>query len=149
MGNEQGEKEAMLARKKEGKLKAYDTVYSITDAVERFEYALELADFLERQASEKAIICTSLVWLYRDLRDQRSEMQYMQMAVKYFILAIQNEKPPYSGYDEGRVKLIVGEFFRRLGKKEEARRWIANVILDPLSLPQHKERGLEIKELLM
>ena len=141
--------EAMLQRERERMPIKYDAVLSTEDAIERFTHALGIAEFLGRSASEKGIICTSLVWLYRDLKDTKAEMQHMKMAISFFISAIQNEKPPYSGYDEGRVKLIVGDFLRRLGKKEDAKKWIGSVIVDSTALPQHKEKALEIKELLI
>ena len=141
--------EIMLSRQKVITPTKYDPVLSTRDAIERFNAALHMAEFLERNPSEKGILCTNLAWLYRDAKDKKSELQHMKMAVTFFVSAIQNEKPPYSGYDEGRVKLIVGDFLRRLGKKEDAKKWIGSVLVDSTSLPQHKEKALEIKDLLI
>lgn len=129
-------------------IREYPLMLSAEDAISMYNIALEVSDALDKNSSEKAILCTSIAWMYRDLKDKKQEKVYMVKAINHFISAIQNERAPYSGYDEGRVKIIVGDFLRRLGKLDDAGKWVGSVLTDQTALPMHKEKAMNIKDLI-
>lgn len=126
-------------------LKEPQGAYSYDDAIVRYKLVLASTLVKSGKNSEKAFVCLKMAWIYRgkaetlpeDTPDREkvlkelhdSEMECLTNAYEGFNTAFSQEDFPMCGLDENTVTYLVGEIARRIGKLEEAGRWISQILI--------------------
>ena len=82
----------------------------------------------------------------KELHD--SEMECLTNAYEGFNSAFSQESFPMCGMDENTVTYLVGEIARRIGKLEEAGRWISQILISRTASERLKDKAREVKELI-
>lgn len=108
--------------------RTYKEPYDIDTAIERYKLSLLNYVFIEGKASEKAMNCLKLAWMYRLLKDTKNETSYLNQALKGFNEAYINETFPIYGMDNHTIMYLIGELNRRIGNDDEALLWLGKVI---------------------
>lgn len=128
--------------------KEYPIPLSAEDAVERYKLALLNAVTKGVKASEKAILCLKIAWLYRDLNNEDNEQLFLRNALAGLKEAYTSESFPIGSMDENTTEYVIGELARRTGERSEAMRWISALIVKKNLQKGLRERAMNIKELL-
>ncbi len=139
-------------------------IYTYDDAINRHQLALINTVVKKAKASEKAYTCLKMGWLYRGKAESLSketpdyDKQIKEMAVKEqellsnaydgFMSAFSKESFPMCGMDEITVTYLIAELARRIGKYEEASRWISRVLTSREANERIKNKAREIKEMI-
>jgi len=132
------------------KAKEYPQIYTVDMAIERYKLVLYNAVIKEGTASEKAVICHRLSWLFRDKGDAENEKIFRENALKGFVHAYSTERLPIAGMGAQTFEYLIGELYRRLGNLEEAVRYISMAIMRQRGAsPKIKELALDAKELII
>ena len=119
------------------------------DALTRYKMALTCAQAIGAKASQKAVICLKMAWIYRDAKDEKSELTLLKLAYTGFNDAFTTENFPLNGtMDEPTVKFLIAELARRLGDFDEAMRMIGDVIVSRATPSHLKDRAQDLKELI-
>ncbi|AAO34975.1 DUF2225 domain-containing protein [Clostridium tetani] len=113
------------------KRRYYDEVFNVDIAIERYKLALLNYTLAEGKASQKAMTCLKLAWMYRLKNNNKSEETYLTNALKGFIEAYESEEFPIFGMDKYTIMYLIGELNRRLGDKDKALLWFSYVITTP------------------
>lgn len=138
--------------------------YSYDDAIARHKLALVNTMVKRGKNSEKAYTCLRTAWLLRgkaehlpsstiniaDLKKelQSEELELLGNAYTGFMEAFSKEGFPMCGMDEITVTYLLAELARKLGKDEEALRWVSRVLTSKNASERIKERARGIKELI-
>jgi len=128
--------------------KEYPLVLTAEFATERYLLALFCSTVKKSRASEKAMLCLRLAWLAQDQNQSDQERMYREYALKGFEMAFQSESFPIYGMESPAVMYLMGELSRRVGKKENALKYISRVLAMPDVSSRLKERAREVKELM-
>ena len=118
------------------------------DALARYKMALLFAQAINAKMSQKAIISLKMAWIYRDAKDEKSELNLLKFAYAGFKEAFSTENFPIGTMDEHTVKYLIGELARRTGDFEEASRMIGDLIISKNTPSGLKERAHDLKELI-
>lgn len=96
------------------------------DALMAYKLALYVAGLKEEKPSQLALLCHRIAWIYRIMEDKSGENRFLENAVNFYEKAVAEEE-----INDG-IKLfyLIGELNRRLGKENEAARWLASVITE-------------------
>lgn len=145
-------------------LKQPEGVYTYDDAIVRYKLVLASTVVKNGKDSEKAYVCLKMAWVYRgkaetlpeDTPDKEavlkqlkaSEMECLANAYEGFNKAFSNESFPMCGMDETTVTYLVAEIARRIGKYEEAGRWISQILVSKTAGERVKDRARTVKELI-
>lgn len=137
-------------------------VYSYDDAIERAQLALLSSIVKGAKNSEKAYACLKVAWLFRGKRENlnkelsdyeskekellESELHYLKNAYEGFSDAYFNEDFPIAGMDESTLSVVQGETARKLGKREEALKYLAKVIVSKTASERLKDIARNIKD---
>lgn len=140
-----------------------DTV-SYDEAITKHRLALANAVVKRAKASEKAYTCLKTAWLLRgkaenlpadtpDLENVRAklaaeEKEFLESAYNGFLEAYPKEMFPMCGMDENTVSYVVADLARRIGKYEDAGRWVAKVLSSRNANDRIKAKSRELKELI-
>lgn len=130
------------------KYKQHPLLLTTDMAIERYKLALLNTIIKKSKDSEKAYTCMKLAWLYRGKKDLKKEESYMRYALDGYKSAFEKERFPICGMNEPTYMYIVGELSRRLGKLDDALKWLGKVITFKNVNTRLKERALEIKDLI-
>ena len=76
------------------------------------------------------------------------EKEFLKNAHEGFVTAFSKEDFPMCGMDEYTVMYMVAELARRIGNKEEAKRWISKVLVAKDANRRIKDKALALKEML-
>ncbi len=140
-----------------GKCYDYDT------ALARHKLALLNTIVKKGKASEKAYTCLKIAWLFRGKREKmrleggdknkmeemfREEMQFLGNAFEGFSTAYSKEEFPMCGMDQYTLSYLLADLARRIGKKEEAKRWVSRVLVARSANKRIKDKAMDLKELL-
>ncbi|PKM50320.1 MAG: DUF2225 domain-containing protein [Firmicutes bacterium HGW-Firmicutes-7] len=141
--------------------RTYPDIYDYEIAIERYKLALLDAIVMEVKDSEKAYLCLKIAWLYRGYLEQEkncddkkreeyeiNENTFLEHALDGFKIAHFKEKFPSMGLDDLTVTFLIGELSRRIGKNEDALKWLSEVIISKVASRRLKDRALESKELI-
>lgn len=141
--------------------RTYPDIYDYEIAIERYKLALLDAIVMEVKDSEKAFLCLKIAWLYRGYLEkeescddkkreeyQLSEKTFLEHALDGFKIAHFKERFPTMGLDDLTVQFLIGELSRRVGKIEDALRWLSEVIVSKSASRRLKDRALESKDLI-
>lgn len=139
--------------------------YSYELAIDRYKLALASCVVKQAKNSEKAYTCLKLAWLlrgkresltgtepnYEEIKDQLEgeELELLENACNGFSIAYEKETFPLCGMDESTFSCMLGDLCRRVGRKDEAKRWISKVLISRTANERIKDKAREIKELLL
>ncbi|MBQ9119726.1 MAG: DUF2225 domain-containing protein [Lachnospiraceae bacterium] len=142
----------------EGDIVTYD------EAITKHRLALVNAIVKHAKSSEKAYTCLKTAWLLRGKVEtlpedtpnreevikqcQTEEREFLENAYNGFMEAFPKELFPMCGMDENTVSYLVADLARRLGKYEDATRWVSRVLVSRNSNERIKAKSRELKELI-
>ena len=142
----------------EGEILSYD------DAITRHKLALLNTIVKRSKLSEKAYTCLKTAWLLRGKAETlpkdtpnfdficeklaNEELEFLKNAYEGFLEAFSKELFPMCGMDENTATYLVADLARRLGKYDEASRWLSKVITSRDANDRIKDKAREIKELI-
>lgn len=145
-------------------LKENDNIYTYDDAITRHKLALVNSIVKKAKTSERAYTCLKLAWLLRgkaeslpeDTKDyknvinelKKEELDFMSKAYDGFVEAFSTEAFPMCGMDENTNTILVADLARRIGKNDEAGRWISKVLISRDANERIKSKAREIKDLI-
>lgn len=137
--------------------------YTYDEAINRHKLALVGTIVKKSKISERAYTCLKLAWLLRGKAEElvaegsapdlvkalkEEEMESIQNAYEGFNQAFSKETFPMCGMDEYTTELLLADLARRLGRKEEAGRWLSSILVARDCNDRIKEKARGIKELL-
>lgn len=140
-----------------------DKVYSYDEAITRHKMALLNTVVKKGKTSERAYTCLKLAWLFRGKREEalkngakneevlpyaKEELQFLENAYEGFESAFSKETFPMCGMDQYTVMYILAELARRIGKVDEAKRWVSKVLVARDANRRIKEKALDLKNAL-
>lgn len=140
-----------------------DKIYDYDTALARHKLALLNTVVKKGKASEKAYTCLKIAWLYRGKREKmkaegkdrhkqeelfKEEMQFLMTAYEGFQSAFSKEDFPMCGMDQNTLSYLLADLARRVGKVEDAKRWVSKVLVARNANKRIKDKALDLKELL-
>lgn len=128
--------------------RTYPDVYDINIAIERYKLSLLSYYVINAKASQKAMNCLKLAWMYRILNDNNNESAFMKQALEGFNHAYSNEDFPIYGMHRYTFIYLIGEINRRLGNMDEALRWFSDVITSRGVSQKIKDKARDQKDLI-
>jgi uncharacterized protein (DUF2225 family) len=145
-------------------LKPSGDVLSYDDAISRHKLALVNAIVKKSKTSERAYTCLKTAWLLRGKAESLSpklpdydrqvsslnqeELDFIAKAYDGFEEAFSKEVFPMCGMDEVTITLLVADLARRIGKYDEAGRWISKVLISRDANERIKQKAREIKDMI-
>jgi len=139
-------------------------IYSYDDAIARHKLALVNTIVKKSKLSERAYTCLKTAWLLRGKAEtlpedtpnyeetieqlQQEEMEFITNAYEGFVEAFSKEMFPMCGMDEHTVTYLVADLARRIGKRDEASRWISKVLISRTANERIKAKARDLKDLL-
>lgn len=124
-------------------------VYTYEYAMDRYKLAILSSNIKKAPASESAFYYMKLAWLNRAVNDKVREYFFLEQAYEGYCKAFNEEEFPIMGNDEYTFKLIAGEIARRIGRLDEAKKWIGSLIVDRTVSDKIKLRAQNVKELIV
>ena len=125
-------------------LKEPEGVYSYDDAILRYRLALVNTAVKHGKLSERAYVCLKLAWLLRGKSETlpadtpnleavkaalaKEELDFLANAYTGFLEASSKENFPMCGMDEDTVMCLIADLARRIGKTDEAKRYLSSII---------------------
>ncbi len=128
--------------------KQYPFLYTVDDAIERYQLALLTAIVKKAKISDRAFLCLKLAWLSRDAKQSGKEREYLEHAYKGFCTAYETESFPICSMDSPTLTYLQGELARRLGDLEKAMYFISRVLTTRGINNRLKDRALDVKEMI-
>lgn len=145
-------------------IKDSDSIFSYDDAIARHKLALVNAIIKKSKTSERAYTCLKTAWVIRgksenlskDLPDYnkqiedlgKEEIDFVTKAYVGFDEAYSKETFPMCGMDEITITLLMAELARRIGKFDEASRWISKVLISREANERIKQKARDIKDMM-
>jgi len=126
----------------------FEMPLSPADALTRYKMALACAQAINAKASQKAIICLKMAWVYRDAKDEKSELTLLRFAYNGLKEAFTTETFPLGAMDEPTAKYMIAELARRLGEYDEALRLVSDVVVATGIPGTLKERAQDLKDMI-
>lgn len=142
----------------EGEILTYD------EAITKHKLALINTIVKRGKLSERAYTCLKTAWLLRGKREtlpedeknyakvvedlQKQEQEFLSNAYDGFSEAFSKELFPMCGMDEITITYLLAELARRIGKYDEASRYISKVITSRDANERIKEKARQIKEMI-
>lgn len=138
-------------------------VYSYDDALMRHKMALLNTIVKSGKNSEKAYTCLKMAWLYRGKRESllqgdytkeeiaelvEEEKELLTNAFDGFEAAFGKEDFPMCGMDEYTMMYLLAELARRIGRNEEAKRYVSKVLVARNAQRRIKDKAYALKEKL-
>ena len=143
-------------------MKESGPVFNYDDALARHKLALVNAIVKKSKTSERAYTCLKTAWILRGKAEnlpkdtpnyqkqiqemEKEELDFISKAYIGFDEAFSTESFPLCGMDESTMTLLMAELSRRLGKYDEASRWISRVLISKEASERIKEKARDIKE---
>ena len=141
-----------------GEILTYD------DAIARHKLALLSSVVKKAKTSERAYTCLKTAWVIRgkaeklpaNLPDyqaqkeslEKEELDFLAKAYDGFCEAFSKEAFPMCGMDEVTIMLLLAELARKIGKYDEASRWVSRILVSREAKDRVKEKAREIKEMI-
>ncbi len=145
-------------------LKQESDIVTYDEAITKHKLALANAVVKRAKSSEKAYTCLKTAWILRgkaeslseDLPDYTKqkeelaaeELEFLENAYNGFLEAFPKEAFPMCGMDENTVCYLVAELARRIGHIDDAKRWVARVLVSKNANDRIKQKSMELKEKL-
>lgn len=137
-------------------------IFTYDDALARHKLALVNAIVKKSKNSERAYTCLKTAWILRGKAEnlpqntpdykkelealEKEELDFLSKAYVGFEEAFSTESFPLCGMDESTMTLLMAELSRRLGKYDEASRWVSRVLISKEASERIKEKARDIKE---
>lgn len=136
------------------------------EAIARHKLALVNTVVKRSKLSERAYTCLKTAWLLRGKAEAlmaeeqtegnkelvkqlyKEEQEFITNAYEGFTEAFSKEMFPMCGMDENTVTYLVADLARRIGKNDEASRWISKVLISRDANERIKAKARDLKELL-
>lgn len=145
-------------------LKENGNIYDYEDAIARHKLALINSIVKKAKTSERAYTCLKTAWVLRgkaetlskDLPDYKNQIEALEKEEADFITkaydgfdeAFSKETFPMCGMDEVTITLLMAELARRIGKYDEAGRWISRVLISKEANERIKQKARDIKDMI-
>lgn len=145
-------------------IKEAGNIFDYDDALARHKLALVNSIVKKAKTSEKAYTCLKTAWILRgkaenlpknlpDYKKQiaeleKEELEFIAKAYDGFDEAFSKESFPMCGMDEITITLLMAELARRIGKYDEAGRWISRVLISRDANERIKAKARDIKDML-
>lgn len=128
--------------------KNFGEIKDVDTAIQLFKLALLNTVVKDGKASEKALLCLKLSWLYRLKGDKENEKDCQQKALDGFNIAYENEYFPIAGLDKWNLIYLLGELNRRIGNNSEALRCFSEILISPDVKSNLKDRVRDLKDMI-
>ncbi|MDO5519243.1 MAG: DUF2225 domain-containing protein [bacterium] len=138
------------------------SMYTYDQAIMRYKLALVNTIVTRGKNSERAYTCLKLAWLYRGRRETlpstipnyekiklglfKIELDFLKNAYEGFCTAFMKEDFPICGMDENTVNYLAAELARRLGKTEEALKFVSRILISREANERIKNKAREVKD---
>lgn len=145
-------------------LKETGSVLSYDDAIARHKLALANSIVKKAKTSERAYTCLKTAWLLRGKAEnlpkdtenygkqikelEAEETAFITYAYEGFEEAFSKETFPMCGMDEITITLMMADLARRIGKYDEAGRWVSRVLISREANERIKSKARDIKEMI-
>ncbi|HWT26830.1 MAG TPA: DUF2225 domain-containing protein [Mobilitalea sp.] len=145
-------------------IKESGDVYSYDDAIVRHKLALVNTIVKKAKTSERAYTCLKTAWVIRgkaenlpkdtpDYNNQIKEMEkeeldFITKAYDGLIEAFSKEAFPMCGMDENTTTILVADLARKIGKNEDASRWVSKILTSRDANERIKQKAREIKDMI-
>ncbi|MHB8128098.1 MAG: DUF2225 domain-containing protein [Mobilitalea sp.] len=145
-------------------IKESGNIFSYDDAISRHKLALVNAIVKKAKTSERAYTCLKTAWVIRgkaeilpkETQDYKKligdmnaeELDFISKAYIGFDEAFGKETFPMCGMDEITITLLMADLSRRIGKFDEAGRWISKVLISREANERIKQKAREIKDMI-
>lgn len=145
-------------------IKDADGIMTYDDAIARHKLALANSIVKKAKTSERAYTCLKTAWLLRGKAEnlpkntadyqvqikalETEELGFLSYAYDGFEEAFSKETFPMCGMDEITITLMMAELARRLGKYDEAGRWVSRVLISREANERIKSKARDIKDLI-
>lgn len=138
-------------------------IYTYDDALLRHKMALFNAVVKNAKNSERAYTCLKMAWLCRGKREMleeeggkkediealvNEEKELLTNAYEGFEAAFSKEDFPMCGMDQYTMQYLLAELARRIGKIDEAKRYVSKVLVARGAQKRIKDRAFDLKEKL-
>jgi uncharacterized protein (DUF2225 family) len=139
-------------------------IFSYDDAIARHKLALVNAIVKKAKTSERAYTCLKTAWVIRGKSEnlpknlpnykkqvedmEKEELDFIAKAYDGFDEAFSKETFPMCGMDEITITLLMAELARRIGKYDEAGRWISRVLISRDANERIKSKARDIKDMI-
>ena len=140
------------------------SIYTYDDAITRYKLALVTSIVKRGKTSERAYTCLKIAWLLRGKSETlpentpnleeikkellQEEMECLLNAYTGFLEASSKENYPICGMDENTVMYLLAGVAGKLGKYEDANRWISRILVSREANERVKKKARELKETL-
>ena len=145
-------------------IKEPGNIFHYDDAISRHKLALVNSIVKKAKTSERAYTCLKTAWVIRgksenlsknlpDYKKQmegleKEELDFITKAYDGFDEAYNKESFPMCGMDDITITLLMAELARRIGKNDEAARWISRVLISRDANERIKQKARDIKDLI-
>ena len=145
-------------------LKETGNIFTYDDAISRHKLALVNAIVKKSKISERAYTCLKTAWVIRGKSENLpqdfpnykqaieelriEEEDFLSKAYAGFGEAFSKEDFPMCGMDETTITLLMAELARKIGKYDEAGRWISRVLISKDANERIKQKAREIKDMI-
>lgn len=137
-------------------------ILTYDEAIARHKLALLSSVVKKAKTSERAYTCLKTAWVIRgkaeklptNLPDyqaqkeslEKEELDFIAKAYDGFCEAFSKEAFPMCGMDEVTIMLLLAELARKIGKYDEASRWVSRILVSREAKDRIKDKAREIKE---
>ncbi len=145
-------------------IKESGNIFDYDDAISRHKLALVNSIVKKAKTSERAYTCLKTAWVIRgkaenlskklpDYKKQitdleKEELDFITKSYDGFDEAFSKEAFPMCGMDEITITLLMAELARRIGKFDEAGRWISKVLIARDANDRIKQKARDIKDMM-
>ncbi len=138
-------------------------IYTYDDALARHKMALLNTVVKNGKNSERAYTCLKMAWLCRGKRELlmqgdykkeevaqliNEEKELLSNAYEGFSVAFSKEDFPMCGMDEYTMLYLLAELARRIGKNDDAKRYVSKVLVARNAQRRIKDKAFALKEKL-
>lgn len=138
-------------------------IYTYDDALTRHKMALLNTVVKNGKSSERAYTCLKMAWLCRGKRELLMQGEYkkeevselvseekelLSNAYEGFSVAFNKEDFPMCGMDQYTMLYLLAELARRIGKNDEAKRYVSKVLVARNAQRRIKDKAFALKEKL-
>ena len=140
-----------------------EKIYSYDDALTRHKMALLNTVVKNGKNSERAYTCLKMAWLCRGKRELlmkgeykkeevtelgNEEKELLTNAFEGFQAAFSKEDFPMCGMDQYTMMYLLAELARRIGKNDDAKRYVSKVLVARDAQRRIKDKAFALKEKL-
>lgn len=145
-------------------LKESGSIVTYDDALSRHKLALVNSIVKKAKTSERAYTCLKIAWILRGKAEtlpkdtpnykklieemEQEELDFISKAYVGFDEAFSKETFPMCGMDEITMTLLMAELARKIGKFDEASRWVSKVLISKEANERIKQKARDIKDLI-